>query len=166
METSLADRDGDGLSNEYEEANGLDPNDVDSDDDGISDGDEVLTYSSNPLSTDTDGDGLEDGLEASNTIFGLDINVNSSNVVNFIKDINQRKPDLGGGGLTLEQAKSMMRDLRPGSQTIDVSNGTARIRMRLEESSDLMTNWSSRAEMMEVDIPVTNNVQFFRFNME
>ena len=38
--------------------------------------------------------------------------------------------------------------------------------MRLEESSDLMTNWSSRAEMMEVDIPVTNNVQFFRFNIE
>ena len=52
------------------------------------------------------------------------------------------------------------------TSAIDVSNGTARIRMRLEESSDLMTNWSSRAEMMEVDIPATNNVQLFRFNME
>ena len=47
-EVVALDSDGDGLSNEYEEANGLDPNDADSDDDGLSDGDEVLTHNSNP----------------------------------------------------------------------------------------------------------------------
>ena len=36
----------------------------------------------------------------------------------------------------------------------------------LEESSDLTTNWSARAEMMEMDLPATNNVQFYRFRME
>ena len=126
----------------------------------------MLTHNSNPLSTDTDGDTFDDSFEVDYAVLGFDINTDSIDVVDLIKDMNQRKPELGGGGLTLEQAKSMMRDLRPGSQTIDVSNGTARIRMRLEESSDLMTNWSSRAEMMEVDIPVTNNVQFYRFRME
>ena len=66
--------------------------------------------------------------------------------------MNEKMPELGGG-MTLELAKSMMRDLRPGSQTIDVSNGVATIRMMLEESSDLTTNWIVNTEMMEVTCP-------------
>ena len=59
----------------------------------------------------------------------------------------------------------MMRDLKPGSQTIEVSNGFARIQMSLDESSDLRTNWTPRTEILSVDIPVTNNIRFFRFDM-
>ncbi|MAS98410.1 MAG: hypothetical protein CMF29_05745, partial [Kiritimatiellaceae bacterium] len=166
VENDILDDDNDGLSNSDElNTYNTDPQNPDSDGDGLSDGDEVINHESDPNSNDSDGDGLDDGFEATNTIYGLDININSSNAVNFVKRMNEKMPELGGG-MTLDQAKGMMRDLRPGSQTIDVSDGVATIRMILEESSDLTTNWSARAEMMEMDLPTTNNIQFYRFRME
>ncbi|MDY7093754.1 MAG: Ig-like domain-containing protein [Acidobacteriota bacterium] len=85
-----ADSDGDGLPDDYEIANGLDPSnpadalgdpdrdgltvideflagldpfDPDSDDDGLLDGEEVNDTGTDPLRFDTDGDGVSDGLE-------------------------------------------------------------------------------------------------------
>lgn len=60
---STADDDKDGLTNAEEAALGTDPKNPDSDDDGISDGDEVNIYGSDPLNLDTDGDTLYDGGE-------------------------------------------------------------------------------------------------------
>ncbi|MFC2079630.1 hypothetical protein ACFLSZ_06590, partial [Candidatus Bipolaricaulota bacterium] len=66
-----SDMDNDGLT-DYEEVNitMTDPTDADTDDDTISDGDEVATWDypdardhANPLMADTDGDGLTDNLE-------------------------------------------------------------------------------------------------------
>jgi hypothetical protein len=57
------DGDGDGLSNEGEYANATNPLGADTDNDSVSDGDEVLVHGSNPLSTDTDGDDIPDGWE-------------------------------------------------------------------------------------------------------
>lgn len=57
------DRDGDGLTNKEEAKLGTDPDNPDTDGDGLRDGDEVRTYSTNPLEKDTDGDGLGDGEE-------------------------------------------------------------------------------------------------------
>lgn len=58
------DTDGDGLSDGQEaityKTNPLAP---DTDQDGLSDGDEVLKYKTNPLTADTDGDALKDGDE-------------------------------------------------------------------------------------------------------
>ena len=56
------DSDGDGLSDAYENANGLDPLDDDTDDDGLTDGYEV-THGLDPASPDSDNDGLQDGTE-------------------------------------------------------------------------------------------------------
>lgn len=57
------DTDGDSLPDDLETNIGTDPLDIDSDNDGISDDDEIFVYGSNPISTDSDGDGLSDGNE-------------------------------------------------------------------------------------------------------
>jgi archaellum component FlaF (FlaF/FlaG flagellin family) len=55
------DNDNDGLTNLEEYNYGTDPNDIDTDKDGLKDGEEVKVYNTNPLNPDTDGDTLLDG---------------------------------------------------------------------------------------------------------
>lgn len=57
------DSDGDGLLDSREAELGTDPYDPDTDKDGLTDGQEVLTYKTDPLNPDTDWDGLKDGAE-------------------------------------------------------------------------------------------------------
>lgn len=64
------DTDGDGLTDAEEATLGTDPNDADSDDDGLSDGDEVNVYGTDPLNADTDGDTLNDSDELN--LYGSD----------------------------------------------------------------------------------------------
>ncbi len=59
----VTDNDEDGLSNAEEFITNTDPNNSDSDDDGVTDGDEVNTWASDPNVVDSDGDGLSDGQE-------------------------------------------------------------------------------------------------------
>jgi len=64
--SARADSDQDGLSDDDELAiHGTDPNNPDSDGDSLLDGEEVNTHSTNPLLADTDGDLLPDDLEVS-----------------------------------------------------------------------------------------------------
>ena len=57
------DDDNDGLTNGEERKLGTDPENPDTDGDGLKDGEEVHRYKTNPLQVDTDGDGLSDGDE-------------------------------------------------------------------------------------------------------
>ncbi len=57
------DPDGDNLINLAEYQNDTDPQDADSDQDNLDDGEEVNEYATNPNLKDTDGDGLRDGYE-------------------------------------------------------------------------------------------------------
>src|SRR3989304_6027747 len=59
-ETCSTDKDNDGLGKCDEEKIGTDPNNPDTDGDGLNDGEEVLQFNSNPLEIDTDLDGLSD----------------------------------------------------------------------------------------------------------
>ncbi len=64
---------GDGLTNFEEFQRGTDPNDPDSDDDGLDDGPELagagLRPPTDPLDPDTDGDGLSDGVESNTGVW-------------------------------------------------------------------------------------------------
>ncbi|PID84627.1 MAG: hypothetical protein CSB13_12225 [Chloroflexi bacterium] len=57
------DTDMDGLSNAEEELAGTDPNNPDSDNDGLNDGEETNIHFTNPMNPDSDNDGLNDGKE-------------------------------------------------------------------------------------------------------
>lgn len=59
----VPDTDNDGLSDVYENILGSSPDKTDSDGDGISDGQEVNTYHTNPIKSDSDDDGLDDAYE-------------------------------------------------------------------------------------------------------
>ena len=99
-----SDSDNDGLS-DGDEANihSTDPLDSDSDNDGISDGEEVNVLQSNPLSTDSDNDGLPDGYEFN---FGLDLN-----------DATDRDGDADSDGLSNFEEFSL--DLNPQDPDTD-----------------------------------------------
>jgi len=60
---AFADDDSDGLVNIYEYLFSTDPNDTDTDNDGLSDGAEVNTHNTDPLDSDSDNDNLSDGEE-------------------------------------------------------------------------------------------------------
>jgi outer membrane protein OmpA-like peptidoglycan-associated protein len=61
--SGASDNDNDGLTKREEKELGTDPNNPDTDGDGLKDGEEVNTYYTNPLNPDTDGDSLTDGDE-------------------------------------------------------------------------------------------------------
>lgn len=63
--TVIPDTDLDGLSDAEEVSLGTNPNNSDSDGDGLNDRAEIQVYLSNPLLKDSDGDGFEDGFEVS-----------------------------------------------------------------------------------------------------
>lgn len=76
------DGDSDGLTKSLESKYGTDPDNPDSDGDGLKDGEEVRRYRTDPMKPDTDGDGLSDGDE----------------VLKYRTDANQADSD--GDGLT------------------------------------------------------------------
>jgi PKD repeat protein len=61
--TVFRDIDGDGLTDQNEESIGIDPENEDTDDDGLKDGREVNDLGTDPIKADTDDDGLKDGRE-------------------------------------------------------------------------------------------------------
>lgn len=62
---AVTDHDGDGLTDQFEALLGTNPNEADSDHDGLSDTYETSVSHTNPLDPDTDRDGITDGVEVS-----------------------------------------------------------------------------------------------------
>lgn len=77
---SLYDADVDGLDDWEEVSLGTDPNDTDTDDDGVTDGEEVNgVNATDPLAIDSDGDGLSDGDEDLNGDGRVDVGETNPN---------------------------------------------------------------------------------------
>lgn len=61
---------------------------------------------------------------------------------------------------------SEVADMRLGSQMVSVSNSQALLRFGLDMSDDLTATWQTNAYEIDVEIPATNDVQFFRLRMD
>lgn len=68
----LDDVDGDGLNNQEEKTINSTDNNIDSDSDGLTDGEEAKVYQTKPLEADSDGDSVIDGEEIKNRTNPLD----------------------------------------------------------------------------------------------
>lgn len=99
------DPDGDGLNKADEDLRGTDPNNPDSDGDGLKDGEEVFDTGTNPTNPDGDGDGVSDGDEIKN---GTNPNV---------PDGGDPNEDVDGDGLTT--ADEALRGTNPDESDTD-----------------------------------------------
>ena len=59
---------------------------------------------------------------------------------------------------------SELKDLRPGSTTIQISENQATVQLQMEESSDLQT-WEDKGDPATMTIPADTDTKFFRFKM-
>ena len=139
---SNSDSDSDSLS-DYDEINtySTNPNNADSDNDGLSDSEEINTYQSNPNNSDTSNDGLSDQALVN---YGLDPNVDHTQLYNAIVQ--------------------SIADLRAGSSIIEVINNLATITLNLESSDDLVS-WTLTGDSATLQIPTSNDSQFYRFKL-
>ncbi|MDC3984848.1 MopE-related protein [Polyangium jinanense] len=109
-DTTKPDTDGDGLTDDYENEIGTDPNDADSDDDGVIDGEEPNPTDDtdgdgiiNALDPDSDGDGLKDGTEMGKNCSNPATNTAANNCVadgdNGVTTTSPVDPDTDDGGV-------------------------------------------------------------------
>ena len=114
-----------------------------------------MTITAN-FSLDADDDGLTNNEE-------VEIGTNPRSTVNQMQNMYNMIQER----VTLEEAQNLMIDLRAGSTIIDVNEGVATLSLTLEETDNIQgSNWTVVAEVIEVDLPATNDVEFFRFRME
>jgi hypothetical protein len=118
----------------------------DSDEDGVADPNDVFPYNPNE-SSDSDNDGIGDNSDKHPGF-------NDGNLDTYL-NINQY--------LKISDIK----DLRPGSTMIEVTNNEASIQLKMEESTDL-NSWTeiNGAATMTVPVPSGSDTKFFRFKMD
>jgi len=116
---SPGDGDRDGLSDDQERLISTDPDDVDTDDDGLNDGTEVLVESTDPLNADTDDDGVDDGDEtevgtdptrADTDRDGIEDGQELQDGSNPLDPNDPAETDADGDGLTLREERELGTD--------------------------------------------------------
>ena len=122
------DTDGDGLTNQREAEIGTDPNNADSDRDGLLDGQEVLQTGTNPLVPDSDGDGLTDGDEVARKTNPLNADTDGDGSRDGDEVRNGTDPlkqDTDGDGLldSQEVAGGCPNPLNPDSDQDEIIDG-------------------------------------------
>ena len=113
---------------------------ADPDSDGL-DNQKEFNLGSDPNDIDTSNDGLSDQALVD---YGLDPNVDHTLLYNAIVQ--------------------SIADLRAGSTIIEVINNQATITLNLE-SSDNLLSWTETGDTATLQVPATNDTQFYRFKL-
>ena len=135
----------------------------DNDGDGLTNYQENIIYLTDDSIVDTDSDSIPDGLEVEATLNPLE---DSTSAINMFKN-NLHLLDIenSGGSVDGMYALEEIKDLRPGSVTIQVVDGEANINMDIESSTDL-ENWEvDSAITVPMSIEGGEATKFFRFKM-
>lgn len=141
-----ADSDDDGLSNIKEFELGTKPFNPDTDNDGLTDGDEVNIYGTDPLKYDTDDDGISDGDEVA---LGTDpLSPTTDGIADTERTFVQ----------TIDADDEILEDINTEYNPYDLSleitaAGNAQSSLTVQESgySDSMFNWSILGTCPELD---------------
>jgi hypothetical protein len=120
----------------------------DPDGDGLKNVDE-WAVGGNPWEADTDGDGFDDLFEFNN---GLSLTRDSSGFVTHIQD----NPETYG----LYTSNALI-DVAVGQVALNIEGATARLRLQVEQSDDLVT-WTNAGDVVEWTMPVTGEKRFMR----
>lgn len=118
------------------------PDLADPDEDGLSNFQELVTYGTNPNLKDSSGDGLADGDVVST---GFDPTTDFSALISLLEN--------------------QLEDARTGSTMIDVSGNNAILQLQVERSQDLIEWCQNPEDIIEVQIPLSEEKGFFRFSM-
>jgi len=151
------DSDDDGLT-DYQEINiySTDPYDADTDDDGLEDGEEVNSYSTDPNDADTDNDGLEDGEEVNsystdpNDADTDDDGLNDGEEINtYLTDPNNADTD-GDGFSDGEEVNSYSTDPNDADTDDDGLNDGEEINIYLTDPNNADTDGDGFSDGEEV----------------
>jgi hypothetical protein len=129
---------------------------ADNDGDGLRNEDESNIYGTDPTNPDTDGDGFDDGFEVEK---GMNPLVPDEDFVAYIQRHSAR--------FSLYPSNAVL-DVAVGQLLIGVSNGTAELRLHLQQRDDLATQtddlatWTSVGDSVEWSIPAPAAAQFLR----
>jgi hypothetical protein len=142
--------------------NDNDPKFMDDDCDGLTNHQEIVIYGSNPNNSDSDNDGITDGAEVE---AGLNINKpeNIADAVRILIEARDAAISERDSRPTLEE----LQDARLGSVVLlpNSTSKTIRLRFCIEESNELGV-WTNREEEAEVKIPLATGKNFFRFSVK
>ena len=142
------DSDNDGLTDGDEwNTTSTDPNDSDSDDDGLSDGDEVNTLFTDPNDSDTDDDGIGDGLEVAmgEVVMNFNPTTDSSVSLERARELVEMLPEL------MENDDYMIK-----STSGDQMNVTLKVR----DTDGLEKGWQS-TNRLEKALEIRGNAKGF-----
>ena len=120
----------------------------DADGDGLTNTEEA-NIGSNPWKTDTDDDGFDDAFEVAQ---GLSPTNNNASIVSYIANHD------GTFGLYPSNA---VLDVAVGQVALNIDGTTARLRLQMEQSEDLVT-WTNAGDAVEWTMSVDGSKKFLR----
>gem|GEM_PF-4832204 len=131
----------------------------DSDEDALTDEDELVTFQSDPFKASTFGDGLKDGEKFA---IGLSPGTDFSTAIRTLRAQGAAAVEADPVSYGLYTSSSI-EDLNLGGLMLDANgNGTATLRLQLQATSDLSQGFTDLGDPIEVQVDLPSDKYFLR----